>query len=117
MIKRLNFYLYGVSLIMLGCSSHNDVVSVSESHYYNEEFGLLDNNMVDKQIEEEVLMMSLPTEVDMPTDISPEWTVELTKDPDAFYAHEYVQEAEVITYKYEFDEKFYKTAEWRSAEF
>jgi hypothetical protein len=43
--------------------------------------------------------------------------MELIKDADAFYAHEYVQKEEIITYKYKFDTKFYETAEWRRAEF
>jgi len=100
-----------------GCSSHNEIVSVSETHYYNQNFGLVQNDVADKEIEKELWTMSLPVEVDMPIDMNPEWTMELTKDVDAFYADEYVQEAEVITYKYKFDKKFYDHAEWRKAEF
>ena len=118
-MKNLSIYiLLPITILMSsGCSSHNDVVSVSEMHSYNKNFGLVENHVADRQIHEEMLSMHLPTEVEIPSNMNSEWTTELTKDLDAFYAHEYVQEAEVITYKYEFDKKFYDHAEWRRAEF
>ncbi|CAA6813410.1 MAG: Unknown protein [uncultured Sulfurovum sp.] len=100
-------------LMSSGCSSHHDVVSVSNTHHYDQNFGLVENHVADRQIHEEMLAMHLPKEVDMPSNMNPEWTTELNKDPDAFYADEYVEEPEVITYKYKFDKKFYDHAEWR----
>jgi uncharacterized protein YceK len=118
-MKKLSFYiiLSITTLIISGCSSHKDVISVSEIHYYNQDFGLVQNYAADREIQQELLSMNLPTEIEVPRYMNPEWSMELTKDSDAFYAHEYVQQAEVITYKYKFDEKFYDHAEWRRAEF
>ncbi len=118
-MKNLSFYmlLSSITLTISGCSSHNDVVSVSQVHYYNENFGLVQNYLADRQLQKELVAMSLPTTIDIPIDMNPEWTMELTKDVDAFYAHEYVQKDDVISYKYKFDKKFYDHAEWRRAEF
>ena len=118
-MKNLSLYLLLpiITFISTGCSSHNEIVSVSDTHYYNENFGLVQNDAADRQVQQELLAMSLPTEVDVPIDMNAEWTMNLIKDPDAFYADEYVQKAEVITYKYKFDTKFYDHAEWRKAEF
>ena len=118
-MKNLSVYLLlSITTIMsTGCSSHQDVISISEAHYYNENFGVIQNDVADKQVQQELVAMSLPSEVEIPKNMNSEWTMELTKDVDAFYAHEYVEKEEVITYKYEFDKKFYKNAEWRSAQF
>ena len=105
-----------IAVSTTGCSSHSNVVSVSSSHSYNTNYGLVANHQADQQIRAELLAMNLPTEVDAPRNMKAGWTTELSKDADAFYAHEYVETAEVITYKYKFDKKFYKNAEWRSAE-
>ncbi|HIP51902.1 MAG TPA: hypothetical protein EYG94_07430 [Campylobacterales bacterium] len=111
-------YLSSISFVMLGCSSHNEVmhlnnvVHVSEVHLYNDNYGLDES-----EPHEESLTINLETLTDLSSEVNSEWTTELTKDPDAFYAHEYVQKEEIITYKYEFDTKFYDHAEWRSAEF
>jgi uncharacterized protein YceK len=102
--------------VTTGCSSHKNIVSVSNAHAYNTNYGIVKNDYADKQIQEELLAMNLPTQVDAVTNMKAGWTTELTKDADSFYAHEYVEQAEVITYKYKFDKKFYKNAEWRSAE-
>jgi len=100
-----------------GCSSRGDVISISDTHSYGTSYGMVDNYAADRQIEEELVAMSLPEEIDNPQNMHEGWTTTLTKDKDAFYADEYVQKPEVITYKYKFDKKFYKDAEWRSAEF
>jgi len=97
-----------ITLSTTGCSSHQN----NNTHY-----GLVQDENADRQIQAELVAMSLPTEVEMPTNMKEGWTTTLTKDPDAFYANEYVQKPEVITYKYKFDKKFYKDAVWRSAEF
>ena len=106
-----------ITLSTIGCSSHQNVVKVSEAHGYNTNYGILQDLNADSQIEAELVAMSLSTEIEIPVNLQEGWTTNLTKDPDAFYANEYVQQEEVITYKYKFDKKFYKTAEWRSAEF
>jgi len=106
-----------ISLFTTGCTSHQNVVHVSEAHGYNTHYGVVQDENADRQIEAELVAMSLPTEVEMPQHLKEGWTTTLTKDEDAFYANEYVPQKEVITYKYKFDKKFYKNAEWRSAEF
>jgi len=103
-------------LTLTACSSKSEVVSVSETHLYNEEYGVVPNPYADAIIEQEIISMSEPTEIEMPIPEDPTWTTELTKDPDAFYAEEYVPTPEVITYKYKFDPNFYSTAEWRAME-
>jgi len=106
-----------VTLSTTGCSSHHNLVSVSEAHGYNTNYGLVNDERADRQIEAELIAMNLPTEVETPQNLKEGWTTNLTKDPDAFYENEYVPQKEVITYKYKFDKKFYKNAEWRSAEY
>jgi len=106
-----------ITLSTTGCTSHQNVVRVSEAHGYNTHYGLVQDENADRQIQAELVAMSLPTEVEMPQNLKEGWTTTLSKDEDAFYAYEYVEKEEVITYKYKFDKKFYKNAEWRSAEF
>ena len=105
-----------IAVSTTGCSSHSSVVSVSSLHNYNTNYGLVENHEADQQIQGELLAMNLPTEVDAPRNMKAGWTTELSKDKNAFYAHEYVPQPEVITYKYKFDTKFYDHAEWRSSE-
>lgn len=101
------------TLFIFTACSKPEVVAVSDAHLYNQNFGLVNNYEADEAIQEEYISMNLPTQVDMPLINDPEISTELVKDPDAFYAHEYVPTPPVITYKYEFDPKFYDTPEWR----
>jgi len=103
-------------LLLDGCSS-KEVISVSESHFYDSNFGLDENHEVERVIEEELLAINMPTEVEQPYYTNPEWTTELIKDPDAFLEEDYIPTEPVISYKYKFDKKFYDKAAWRSAEF
>ena len=120
MKKLQNLLLLSITTFMIsittGCSSHNDIISVSEAHLYNTNYGITQNDYVNQQINAELLAMNEPTQVEMPTHLQEGWTTELTKDPDAFYEDEFVPQQEVITYKYKFDKKFYNHAEWRSSE-
>jgi len=103
-------------LLFTACSTHN-VVAVSDPHYYSQDFGLLPDPQADAQLHQEHIIMSQPTQIDMPMITDPDISTELVKDPDAFYAHEYVEAEPVISYKYPFDSKFYSNAEWRTFEF
>jgi len=107
-----------VSLLTLfnGCSS-SEVISVSESHLYNGEYGMIQNYAVDRHIEEELLAMNEPTEIDTTNYSDAGWTTELVMEPDAFLAEDYVPSEPTISYKYKFDKKFYDTPEWRRADF
>jgi len=100
-------------LFLNGCSSHTDIISISEAHPYNNYYGVAQNQRADAIIQEELMAMNEPTQIEMPKISDPTWTTELTMDTDAFYAEDYVQKPEVITYKYKFDKKFYSQAEWR----
>ena len=116
-MKKITTNILSLSLLLLlnGCSSTHDIVSMSNSHEYNSNYGLVQNHMVDTHIQEELWSENSPIEVE--TEVSnPEWTTELVLDPDAVTAEEYVETPEVITYKYKFDPKFYDEAEWRSNE-
>lgn len=106
--------IFSVSaLFMFTACSKPEVVAISDAHLYNHNFGMINNFEADEAIQQEYISMSLPTQVDMPLINDPEISTELVKDPDAFYAHEYVETAPVISYKYDFDPKFYDTPEWR----
>ena len=104
-------------LFFNGCSSHPDVVSVSDTHLYNNNYGIHTNLEVDAILENELIAMNEPTEVERPHFTNPEWTTELKVDKDAFLEEDYVPIEPVISYKYKFDKKFYDKAEWRKANF
>ena len=103
-------------LLLNACSSHNDIISVSEAHLYNNQYGLDEDPYADAIIEKEILAINQPTEVEIPYSEDPTWTTELSIDSDAFLEEEYIPTPEVITYKYKFDPKFYSKAEWRRME-
>ena len=103
--------------IFTGCSSKEELISLSEAHLYDTNFGLDENIEVDEAIKEEMLAVNRPINIEAYKTDNPEWTTELTKDPDAFLEEDYVQEEPVISYKYKFDKKFYDKAEWRKADF
>jgi len=102
-------------ILFTACSTH-PVVAVSDTHYYNQNFGMVSDPHADAQLHHEYIVMNQPTQIEMPVITDPEISTELVKDPDAFYAHEYVEQEPVITYKYPFDSKFYSHAEWRTFE-
>ena len=116
-MKKITFNILSLSLLLLlnGCSSKHEIVSVSNIHAYNSNYGLIQNHEVDARIQQEIWSQNRPTEVE--TYVSnPNWTTELVLDPDAVTAQNYVQAPEVITYKYKFDPKFYDKAIWKSNE-
>ena len=114
--KLLTLSLFTFIFLLNSCSSY-ETVSVSETHLYNNHYGVHQNLHVDTIIHNELLAINKPTEVEKSYSSDPEWTTELKMDSDAFLAEDYVEKAPEITYKYKFDKKFYKTAEWRRAEF
>jgi hypothetical protein len=119
-MKTTNFLLLSIlsfTLAFNGCSSSKNVVSVSETHLYNNNYGLHSNVEVDSIIQNELMAMNNPAEVENTHSINPEWTTELKMDDDAFLAEDYVPIEPVISYKYKFDKKFYDKAEWRKSNF
>jgi len=78
----------------------------SSTHLYNDDYGLVEDEEIDKLLAQEELTKEISTEIDIQSD-DPELTTELEIDPDAVTAEEYVQKPTVYTYKYRFDPKFY----------
>ena len=115
--KLIYFSLSSTILLINGCSSHSEVISVSQPHLYNENFGVHQNYQVDRIIRNEILAINAPTQIDYPHDMSSQWTTKLTFEPNTFLEEDYVPTEPTISYKYKFDKKFYKTAEWRKANF
>ena len=116
-INNLLFSILSTLFLLNGCSSHQETISVSEAHLYDTNFGLDHNARVDMVIEEELLAINMPTEVEKPTSANPEWTTDISIEPDAFLEEDYVPTEPVISYKYKFDKQFYDKAEWRKASF
>lgn len=114
--KILLLSLFSFILFINGCSSTKDIISISETHLYNDEYGLNTNLEIDTINENELVTINSPIEMDTPKDLNPEWTTELEIEDGAFLAEDYVQKEPVITYKYKFDSKFYTKAEWRTIE-
>ncbi len=100
-------------LSLNACSSHNDIVSISEAHYFDQNFGVTQNSRADAIIQQELYAMNEPTQIEVPTITDPSITTELIREKGTFLEDEYVQPPEIITYKYKFDPKFYSNAEWR----
>ncbi len=109
----LSVSLLSFLFLLNACSSH-EVVSSSGTHLYNENFGLVENSIVDALLQEEILTQSKPTEIELSSSSDPTWTTELVLDADAVTAENYVQAPPVITYKYKYDPKFYDKATWIS---
>ncbi|RUM68341.1 MAG: hypothetical protein DSZ07_06785 [Sulfurovum sp.] len=122
-LKFLLLPFISFTLFFNGCSSSHEIVSVSETHLYNNNYGVPQNIKVDESIanienvESEVVAINSPIEVDLAENEDSKWTTELTKEEGTFLAEEYVQPEPVISYKYKFDKKFYDTPRWRTAEF
>ena len=92
-----------------GCSasSNGEIVNVSDIHTYNENYGVIPNPEVEKQLEEEILAQNKPVEVEIPKSDDPTITTELKIDPEAVTADKLIIPPPVITYKYMDDPKFY----------
>ena len=99
--------LLGISLLVLSaCSSQQQVVSVSEAHLYDNNFGIVQDSYANAMLNAERIAMQSSQVIE-------DNNREFPPAPGTFYAEDYVQAPEVITYKYQFDPKFYSNAEWR----
>ncbi len=99
--------LLSTSLLLISaCSSQQQVISVSQTHLYDNNYGVVQDSYSDAMLNaERIAMQSQVVENNNDNDFSiPSGT---------FLAEDYVQPPEVITYKYKFDPKFYSKAEWR----
>jgi len=97
------------AVLLSGCTS-NKTVNISDSHLYNENFGVVANPELDAQIEYEFLTQNRPAEIDYSA-LDPTLTTELVIDPDAVTLENYVAPKPIITYKYMHSSKFYREDE------
>lgn len=95
-------------------TSTSQLISSSDIHPYNENFGIVPNPEVDNILKEEILAEEKPVEIEMPKDNDPDTYVGLKYDPEAVTAENYVEVPPVITYKYRFDPKFYTANELKN---
>ena len=102
MLKKSILPLYSLLLILSGCSS------ISEVHAYNNDFGIVENPEVDKQLEQEEIVMQEEIQKydDELTNVE-----EFTPEKGTFLAKDWVQPEPIITYKYDGDPKFYREDE------
>jgi len=91
------------------CSSHSDIIAVSNTHPFNNNYGLVEDSNSDNQLEQEQIFT-----------LQAEWEAEkenfeptLVLKRGEFLEEDYQPQPEIITYKYQFDPKFYSYAEWR----
>ncbi len=105
--KRKHFISISFLLIISACSSQQEIISVSQAHLYNNNYGIIQDPYSEELLKREEFAMNLQ-EIDKNSD------KEFTPEKGTFLAEDYVQPPEVITYKYKFDPKFYSKAEWRS---
>ncbi|MCK5854724.1 MAG: hypothetical protein KAG56_05845 [Sulfurovaceae bacterium] len=124
--KILSLSIVSSILLLNGCSSKKDVVSLTESQIisegyveydkFDEEFGVVEDQEVDARIANAEHLSSNPTDIDPNFKVDdPSWTTKLVLDPDAFTADEYIQKPPVISYKHKFDTEFHDKPRWRSA--
>ncbi len=104
----LFFPLFSSLILFGGCSSHETLSS--DTHLYNDQYGMIHNPAVDVIIEKEIQSVYQPTEIEYQID-DPTYTTELRRDPDAFLAEEWVKPEPVISYKYSDDPRFYSEEE------
>jgi hypothetical protein len=100
--KNLTLSIITIIFLLNGCSSHHQNEIMSTIPIAEQDMVIIEDD--NSYVEEEPFMVE-----------DPSWTTKLVLDPEAFTAEEYVQKEPVITYKYDFDTKFYKEARWRSA--
>ena len=104
--KNRHTLLLSISLLMISaCSRHQEVVSVSEGHLYDNNYGIVQDSYANEMLNAEHIAIQSQVIEDNSEEFSPE--------EGTFLAEDYVQPPEVITYKYKFDPKFYSKAEWR----
>jgi len=105
-------------ILLTGCTSHSaEVISISEPHLYDQNFGLNHDLEVDNIINNELQAINIPTQIEQPLLTNPEWTTDISVASNTFLKEEFIPQEPIITYKYKFDKKFYDKAEWRKADY
>ena len=106
--KTLTLFSILTLFMMNGCSSHHEILSVSEPHLYNSNYGMIQNREADEMLRQEIVaMQNQVMEVEVP---------QRYLDQGTFLVEDYVETPDVISYKYKFDPKFYSKATWRTLE-
>ncbi len=105
-LKIYQYILFTTLAIFMinGCSSQQ-IVTVSKAHAYNNDYGIVQDSKVDAMLRAE--------DINMQNQVIEKEDKEVHLEPGTFLAEDYIQPPEVITYKYQFDPKFYSKAEWR----
>ncbi len=97
--------LISISLLMINACSSKQIVGVSAPHAYNNDYGMVQDAQAEAMLRaERIAMQNQVIEND---------NEKFYLAPGTFLAEDYVQPPEIITYKYQFDPKFYSKAEWR----
>lgn len=109
MQKNILFSILFSVFLLNACTGHK-IISTSEAHAYDNNFGVLPAPEVDAQIEHEFLTQNRPSEIDY-SQLDPMYTTELIHDPDAVTLENYVQLEPIVTYKYMHSSKFYTEEE------
>jgi len=99
MLKK-TIYLLPLSSLILSLSAC--------SHAYNNNFGLVEDITIDKQLEQEKLASQKELEQFNKAALEVE---EFKPEEGTFLAEDYVQPEDLITYKYDYDAKFYSEDE------
>ncbi len=103
--KNQHRLLVSISLLMINACSSQQIVAVSAPHAYNNDYGMVQDTQAEAMLRaERIAMQNQVIEND---------NEQIYLAPGTFLAEDYVQQPEVITYKYKFDPKFYSKAEWR----
>ena len=91
------------------CSSHSDIIAISNTHTFDNNYGLIEDSTAENQLAQEQMFLQ-----------QAEWEAEkenfepiVVLKRGEFLEEDYQPQAEIITYKYQFDPKFYSSAEWR----
>ncbi len=104
----LFFSLFTSIILFNGCSSHETFTS--DTHLYNNQYGLVPDPTTDAIIAKEIQSEYQDVEI-IYQEINPAYTTKLQHDPDAFLAEEWVKPEPVISYKYSDDPRFYSEEE------
>lgn len=107
--KKILYSLSFLSLLMITACSKSNLVSTSNMHAYNNDFGLVENVDIDNLLLEEDRISEQENLIVLNSTRSNNFQME----PNTFLAEDYVPSEPVISYKYKFDPKFYSHAEWR----
>ena len=91
------------------CSSHSTLISESNTHPYNHNYGVLQDPNVDIMLQEENKFIKQAEWEAQENNRQPQ--IVLKKGE--FFEQDYQPQPEIISYKYPFDPKFYSYAEWR----